>query len=299
MKVSKNETMVDKILFVINPISGNKPKEFITELIEEKFQEDQYKATIIFTSFAGEATQIVKKYTKKDYKKVVAIGGDGTVNEVASAIVDTNAVLGIVPFGSGNGLARQLNIPLKADKALDIIKIGNKRKIDYGKINDQNFFCTTGVGFDAHIGHVFDKMEGRGLKNYLKATVSEFRRYTPERYEISMNGITIVRDAFLITFANASQYGNNAHIAPQANVQDGKLEIAIMKSFPLIAAPVIGARLFLKNMDKSVYLETYQSKNIIVKRKSPDVIHYDGEPGEMGKILNIRVIEDGLNVFIA
>lgn len=298
MKVSKNEIMVDKILFVINPVSGNKPKEFITELIEEKFQEDGYKTAIIFTSFAGEATQIVKKYTKKDYKKVIAIGGDGTVNEVASAIVDTDAVLGIVPFGSGNGLARQLSIPLKADKALDLIKLGHTQKIDYAKINDQNFFCTAGVGFDAHIGHLFDKMEGRGLKNYIKATVSEFKRYKPERYEISMNGVTIVRDAFLITFANASQYGNNAHIAPQANIQDGRLEVAIMRSFPIISAPVIGARLFLKNIDKSVYLETYQSKSIIVKRTSPDVIHYDGEPGEMGKILNIRVIEGGLNVFV-
>ena len=290
--------MKEKLLFVINPISGNKPKEFIIDLIEEKFNEDRYKTKIIFTRFAGEATQIVKKYSKKEYKKVVAIGGDGTVNELASAITDTDAVLGIVPFGSGNGLARHLKIPLKPEKALDLIKAGNKRKIDYGKINDQKFFCTTGVGFDAHIGHLFDKMEGRGFLNYVKATVSEFRRYKPKRYEISMNGTTIMRDAFLITFANASQYGNNAHIAPKADIQDGKLEVAIMRSFPLITAPGLGARLFLKNIDKSIYLETYSCKSIIVKRKSPDVIHYDGEPGEMGKILNVKIVEEGLNVFV-
>ncbi len=112
-----------------------------------------------------------------------------------------------------------------------------------------------------------------------------------------MNGTTIMRDAFLITFANASQYGNNAHIAPKADINDGKLEIAIMRSFPLITAPGIGARLFLKNIDKSVYLETYQCKSIIVKRKAPGVIHYDGEPEEMDEILNIKVIPDGLNVF--
>ncbi|MFC2104896.1 diacylglycerol/lipid kinase family protein [Bacteroidota bacterium] len=290
--------MKDKILFVVNPISGNKPKEYITELIEQKFDENHYKTKIIFTRFAGDAIKIVKQYTQKGYKKVVAVGGDGTVNEVASAIVETNAVLGIVPFGSGNGLARHLKIPLKPQKALDLIKAGNQIKIDYGKINDQKFFCTTGIGFDAHIGHLFSKMEGRGFSNYIKATVSEFRRYQPKRYEISMNGTTIMRDAFLITFANASQYGNNAHIAPKADIQDGKLEVAIMRSFPLITAPGIGARLFLKNIDKSVYLETYKCNNIIVKRKSPDVVHFDGEPGEMGEILNIKVIPEGLNIFV-
>ena len=289
--------MKEKILFVINPISGNKPKEFILNLVEEKFHEEQYKVKTIFTRFAGEATSIVKEFSQKGYKKVVAVGGDGTVNEVASAIVDTDAVLGIVPLGSGNGLARHLKIPLKPARALNLIKSGDYKKIDYGKINDQKFFCTTGVGFDAHIGHLFSKMEGRGFGNYLKATLSEFRRYQPKRYEISMNGSTIMRDAFLITFANASQYGNNAHIAPKADIQDGRLEVAIMRSFPLFTAPGIGARLFLKNIDKSVYVETYQCKSIIVKRKSSGVVHYDGEPGEMGEILNIKVIPEGLNVF--
>ncbi|PLX12128.1 MAG: lipid kinase [Marinilabiliales bacterium] len=289
--------MKEKFLFVVNPISGNKPKEFITKLIDEKFNEDSYNTKIIFTSFAGEATHIAKQYLKKGYNHVVAVGGDGTVNEVASAIVETDAILGIIPFGSGNGLARHLKIPLRPDKALKLIKSGNHKRIDYGKINDQKFFCTTGVGFDAHIGHLFDKMEGRGFSNYVKATVSAFRKYKPKRYEISMNGTTIMRDAFLITFANASQYGNNAHIAPKADIQDGKLEVVIMRSFPLITAPGIGARLFLKNIHKSIYMETYQCKSIIVKRKSPDAVHYDGEPGEMGEILNIKVIHEGLNVF--
>ena len=290
--------MREKILFVINPVSGNKSKDYIPNLIKQKFNVNEYDVKVITTRFAGEATQLVKQYVNKEYKKVVAVGGDGTVNEVASAIVETDAILGIVPLGSGNGLARHMKIPLKPQKALDLIKEGNHTKIDYGKINDRKFFCTTGIGFDAHIGHVFSKLEGRGFHNYIKATVSEFRRYQPKRYEISMNGTTIMRDAFLITFANASQYGNNAHIAPKADINDGKLEIAIMRSFPLITAPGIGARLFLKNIDKSVYLETYQCKSIIVKRKAPDVIHYDGEPEEMDEVLNIKVIPDGLNIFV-
>ncbi len=288
--------MKEKILFVINPVSGNKPKEFILKRIDKKFQEEHYKVKIIFTSFAGEATAIVKNFIQKGYQKIIAVGGDGTVNEVASAIVNTEAVLGIVPLGSGNGLARHLKIPLKTNKALELIKKGSSQKIDYGKINDQKFFCTTGVGFDAHIGHIFSKLDGRGFGNYLKATLSEFRNYKPNRYEITMNGTTIMRDAFLITFANASQYGNNAHIAPEADIQDGKLEVAILRSFPLFTAPGIGARLFLKNINNSVYLETYQCENIVVKRKSSGVVHFDGEPGEMGQILNVKVVPGGLNV---
>lgn len=289
--------MVDKIIFIINPVSGKRSKKNIPELIKNTFaSQEDYK--IIYTKFSGEATQIVKKYLNKGFLKFIAVGGDGTVNEVASAIVETDAILGIIPIGSGNGLARHLKIPLKPLKALNLIKQGNNSKIDYGKINDRKFFCTTGIGFDAHIGHVFSKLEGRGFSNYLKATLSEFRTYQPERYEISMNGTTIMRDALLITFANASQYGNNVHIAPNADIKDGKLEVAIMRSFPMINAPSIGARLFLKNIDKSHYLETYKCKNVIVKRKTPDVVHFDGEPGEMGEILNIKVVPEGLNVFV-
>ncbi len=290
--------MKEKILFVINPVSGNKSKDYIPNLIKQMFDENEYEVKIIITQFAGEATQIVKKYINKGFNKIVAAGGDGTVNEVASGVVETDAVLGIIPLGSGNGLARHLNIPMKAKKALNLIKEGKQTKIDYGKINERKFFCTTGVGFDAHIGHVFSKLDGRGFSNYVKVTVSEFRRYQPKRYEITMNGTTIMRDAFLITFANASQYGNNAHIAPKADIKDGKLEVVIMRSFPLITAPGIGARLFMKNIHKSVYLETYQCKSIIVKMKSPDVIHFDGEPDEMSEILNIKVIQEGLNVFV-
>src|SRR6056297_1882301 len=287
--------MKEKILFVVNPVSGKKSKDFIPDLIKQTFDEDQYNTKIIYTSFSGEATHIVKQYFNKGYKKVVAVGGDGTVNEVASAITETDGVLGIIPTGSGNGLARHLKIPMNVRKALVIIKKGHQIKMDFGTINDQKFFCTTGVGFDAHIGHVFSKAQGRGFASYLKATLSEFRRYLPERYEISMNGTTYMRDAFLITFANASQYGNNAHIAPKAQISDGELDVEIMKAFPIVSAPHLGIRLFAKNIDRSRYVETFRCKNIVVKRQIPGVIHYDGEPLEMGEILNIKVIPEGLN----
>lgn len=291
-------SMKEKILFVINPVSGKKSKDYIPELIQQTFDDENYNIEIIYTSFSGEATQIVKKYFQQGFKKIIAVGGDGTVNEVASAITEIDAVLGIIPTGSGNGLARHLKIPLDIRKALMLIKKGRQIKIDYGTINDQKFFCTTGVGFDAHIGHVFFKAEGRGFSSYFKATISEFKRYKPQRYEISMNNKTFIRDAFLITFANASQYGNNAYIAPDAKINDGKLNISIIKAFPVLSAPNLGTRLFLKNIDKSRFVETFECEKIVVKRKSADVIHYDGEPGEMGAMLNIKVIPNGLNVMV-
>lgn len=290
------KVMKEKILFIINPISGNKSKEYIPNLIQQKFEDSDYEVKFVVTQFVGEATQIAKDHVLKGYSKLVAVGGDGTVNEVASGVVETESALGIIPMGSGNGLARHLKIPMNTNKALELIKLGSVRKMDFGKINDRKFFCTTGVGFDAHIGHVFSKLDGRGFVNYLKATVSEFRRYKPQRYELSINGTTIVRDAFLITFANASQYGNNAYIAPHADISDGVLEVAILKQFPLVSAPALGARLFLKNIDKSSYIETFQCNSAVLKRTNPDVIHFDGEPEEMGEVLNVKIIKQGLNV---
>lgn len=290
--------MKEKILFVINPVSGKKSKDYIPDLIKQIFAEDIFDITIFYTSFSGEATQIIKQSLNKGYQKIVAVGGDGTVNEVASAITETDVVLGIVPTGSGNGLARHLKIPMNVKKALEIIKRGHPIKMDFGMINDQKFFCTTGVGFDAHIGHVFSKAHTRGFVSYLKATLSEFKQYRPMRYEISMNGTTYMRDAFLITFANASQYGNNAHIAPKAIINDGKIDVSIMRSFPIISAPNLGTRLFIKTIDKSHYVETFQCKKIVVKRKEPGVVHFDGEPVEMGEILNIKVVPKGLYVIV-
>ncbi|OFX85708.1 MAG: hypothetical protein A2W99_05980 [Bacteroidetes bacterium GWF2_33_16] len=288
----------DKAVFFVNPISGGKRKNYAISLIERYILENNFNYEIVYTRFSGDANQQVKDRFSQGIKKFVAVGGDGTINEVASAIVNTDAILGIIPIGSGNGLARHLKIPMNPKKALQTIQKGNILKMDYGQINDRLFFCTTGVGFDAHIGHIFAKNEGRGFANYIKATVSEFIRYKSERYEINLNNKTIFRDAFLITVANASQYGNNAHIAPKAMVDDGQLEVAIMHQFPLYSAPFLGARLFLKNIDKSSYLETFSCNELTIRRKKPDVIHFDGEPGEMGEELKIKIIPKGLNVLV-
>jgi len=290
--------MKERFLFIVNPVSGKKNKSYLFKLFEKKLKTKQIDFEIIETRFPGDATRQVKDYYSKGFKYFIAVGGDGTVNEVASAIVDTDAVLGIIPTGSGNGLARHLKIPMNATKALNLILKKNHFKMDYGKINDRLFFCTTGVGFDAHIGQIFSQTEGRGFRNYIKASLSEFLKYEPQRYEIETKEKTLFRDAFLITCANASQYGNNAHIAPKAEVNDGKMEVAIMRAFPIMNAPIMGARLFLKNIDKSKYIETFSCEELIIRRQKSGFIHFDGEPGEMGEEIRINIIPKGLNVFI-
>jgi diacylglycerol kinase family enzyme len=229
----------------------------------------------------------------------VAVGGDGTVNEIAKALINTQAIMGILPIGSGNGLARHLQIPLQPRKAIQLINKQKYLAIDYGLINNTPFFCTCGVGFDALIGEKFAQCKGRGLSNYVKTTIREYFNYKPEMYQITIdNERKINRPAFLITFANGSQYGNNAYIAPHADISDGKLDMCILSPFKLYKAPGIGIRLFAKNIDKSSLMHSERASNIILERASEGVVHFDGEPCRMGKKLEISLINKGLNVLI-
>jgi diacylglycerol kinase family enzyme len=229
----------------------------------------------------------------------VAVGGDGTVNEIAKVLINTPATMGIIPVGSGNGLARHLKIPLQPGRAIQTINNLKYQAIDVGMINHTPFFCTCGVGFDALIGDKFAQCKGRGLSNYVKTTISEYFNYQPETYQITVdNEEKIERQAFLITFANASQYGNNAFIAPKADICDGELDICILSPFRLYRAPVIGVRLFAGNIDKSPLMYCKKGSKVMLERSSEGVIHFDGEPFQMGKKLEISLISKGLNIII-
>lgn len=289
----------EKILFLINPISGTRHKEHLPEMITELLDSAIFDIEIVVTKYKGEATEIVHKKLIENYRYFVAVGGDGTVNEIAKALVNTQAIMGIIPVGSGNGLARHLQIPLQPRKAIQLINKQKYLAIDYGLINNMPFFCTCGVGFDALIGEKFAQSKGRGLSNYVKTTIREYFNYKPEMYQITIdNKKKINCPAFLITFANGSQYGNNAYIAPHADISDGKLDMCILSPFKLYEAPGIGIRLFAKNIDKSSLMHSERASNIILERASEGVVHFDGEPSRMGKKLEISLINKGLNVLI-
>jgi YegS/Rv2252/BmrU family lipid kinase len=287
-----------KVGFIINPLSGKRSKNAVPGLIKNYLDTKRYMPVIEYTQKPGHATQLTQEMVKNDIPFVIAVGGDGTVNEVGKGLIHTDSALGIIPFGSGNGLARHLQIPLDTKEAIEMINNHKIAEIDYGLANDIPFFCTCGVGFDAHIGQQFAQCEKRGFATYFKSTVGEFIKYKAKKYTLKNGSIKIKKRAFLVTFANASQYGNNAYIAPDADIQDGLIDVCILEPFPFYRIIGLGYKLFSKQIDKSQYVDILKAKEIKLKRKKRDVFHFDGEPCIMKKKIKIKVQSRGLKVIV-
>ena len=287
-----------RLVFIINPIAGTRNKEAIVESIRQVFTEEPFE--YYFTTHPGHAFEIAQTKVVQGYMEIVAIGGDGTVNEVASALVNTRCKLGIIPAGSGNGLARYLNIPLQVQEALAVIKNHHTRQIDAGIVNGRYFFCTFGTGFDATVGQKFASDSRRGWLSYLRATIHQYITYSPKAYVLKINHRKIRLKAFLVTFANSGQYGNNAYIAPNALIDDGLLDLCILRPFPRTSTLDLGLRLFFKNIDQSPYLEVMQVNKARLWRKGKKkiIIHLDGEPMTMKNKLKIKTVHKALNVMV-
>lgn len=234
-----------------------------------------------------------------EYDTIVAVGGDGTVNEIASGIAETETELAVIPFGSGNGLARFLGIPMDTVGAIKNMNTGRSIVIDAGKMNDQWFFNMAGMGFDAHISHVFAQGgDKRGFVNYFKSSVQEIANYRSQEYHIEVDGQALDREAFMLSIANSSQYGNNAHVSPTASVQDGLLDVCVIKPFPLWRFPEMGLRMFTKTADKSKYVEIIKGKHVHITRVKPGPIHLDGEPQSADVDIRIDVVPSALKVIV-
>ena len=285
-----------RIIFVVNPISGTQSKKAILKWIDERMDRSVYDYSIVRTEYAGHATQIAASAVEDKVDVVVAIGGDGTINEIARALVHSETALGIIPCGSGNGLARHLRIPMEPKAAIDIINQGNRLCIDYGKINNIPFFCTCGVGFDAFVSLKFADSGRRGLLTYLENTLHESLTYQPETYEIENEEGTMKYKAWMIACGNASQYGNNAYIAPQASLTDGLMDITIMEPFTVLDVPSLSFQLFNKTIDQNSRVKTMRAKKIKIHRAHDGVMHFDGDPLMAGKELEVEIIPGGLYV---
>ena len=286
------------VWFVVNPISGTTDKSKIVNLIPEYMEASRFDVKIWYTEFRGHAGQIARKAVEEGIKVVVAVGGDGTVNEVARCLIHTNTALGIIPCGSGNGLARHLFIPMNPEGALQVLSTCTIEVLDYGMINDTPFFCTCGLGFDAFVSSKFAKSERRGLLTYIDNTLREGLRYKPDTYEIEIDGEKQHYKAFLIACANASQYGNNVFIAPQASMMDGLMDVTIMEPFTVLEAPQIAIQLFNKTIDKNSRIRTFKCKSLRIHRKSPGVIHFDGDPKEEGTDIEVRLVPKGIHMVV-
>lgn len=295
---ARNHFMKKNILFIMNPISGTARKAGIPGLIEERLDKEKFDYSVVNTMYAGHATEIAKEAKEKGTDIVVAVGGDGTVNEVARSIVQSGTALGIIPCGSGNGLARHLMLPMDIGKAIDLINRCEIHSLDYGIINDNPFFCTCGMGFDAFISMKFSEAGKRGPVTYIENVLREGLKYRPETYEVHDENGTHIHKAFLISCANASQYGNNAYIAPQASMSDGLLDVIIMEPFDVLDAPQISIDIFNKTLDKNSKIKTFRTKKLHIRRDRPGLIHYDGDPTMTGEDVDISLIGKGIKVIV-
>lgn len=290
--------MKKKLVFIMNPISGTSNKAAIPDLIDTTLDKDLFDYEILLTERAGHACELASNAKDAGIDVVVAVGGDGTVNEVARSIVHSNSALGIIPCGSGNGLARHLMLPMNVRKSIEIINRFEVHDLDYGIINGYPFFCTCGMGFDAFVSMKFAESGKRGPITYVENVLREGLKYKPETYVIEDETGTARYKAFLISCANASQYGNNAYIAPQASMSDGLLDVIIMEPFDVLEAPQISIDMFNKTLDKSSKIKTFKCKKLNIRRERKGVIHYDGDPVMTDDNVTIELKEKGIKIIV-
>ncbi len=290
------------IAFIINPISGSREtqnaKKRLPKLIMQTLDAEQWLPNITFTEYAGHATELAHQFARMGFDAVVAVGGDGTVNEVAQGVRGTQTALGIIPMGSGNGFARHLNIPVKPNKALEMLNHSEPISVDYGLANGRMFVSTCGTGFDAVVADQFAGSNKRGFATYLQNTIREAFSYTPQTYHLVGDGLDVTHKAFLITFANANQWGYEALIAPKASVQDGKMDIMLMSSHAILGSASLALRLFAGSIDDSHFMDTLRAKEITLEREEAAPFHIDGDPVEMEKDIHIQIVPDGMRVLV-
>jgi len=284
------------VVFLVNPISGTHSKKELPELIDAVLDKELFDYRLLYTEYAGHAAEMARQFAAEQTDIVVAVGGDGTVNEVARSLVHTQTALGIIPCGSGNGLARHLCLPMDMGKSIEIINQCCIEQFDYGVINDLPFFCTCGMGFDAFISLKFAEAGKRGPITYVENVLKEGLKYKPETYEVKDDSGTHHYKAFLIACANASQYGNNAYIAPGATMKDGQMDVIIMEPFNALDAPQIAADLFMKTLGNNSKIKTFRTSHLEIHRKAPGAIHYDGDPLMTDADIDIHIEHLGIRI---
>ncbi|MBI5273484.1 MAG: diacylglycerol kinase family lipid kinase [Chlamydiales bacterium] len=284
-----------KILFIINPISGTGKQKKIETTIDETLFRDHFEYMTAYTKGPHHASMLAKQAVEDSIDIVVAVGGDGTVNEIAKSLIGSTTLLGIIPTGSGNGLARYLNIPLNLKKAINCINKLQTKKIDTVKINHENFISVAGVGFDATVGMEFSNFGKRGLLSYLKIIVQQLPFYEPKEYQLMIDGRLYKQKAFLICFANSGQYGNNIYIAPGAKIDDGFLDILIFKTFPPHATPKLLIDLINRQLEHSKYIEVIKCKDVVFQQPITQ-FHIDGEPLVLKEEVNIQIQPQSLEI---
>ena len=286
------------VLFIVNPIAG---KGIGKVNLTAAFSKCRFDWSAVYTEYPGHAHELARK-SSADI--IVAVGGDGTVNEVASALVGTGKILGIVPRGSGNGLALHLGYSLIPGRAVESINAASIQTIDTATFNGRPFFCTGGVGYDAFVSEKFSQVGKRGFKTYVEEALKSWKNYKAETYTIEMDDCTIRSRAMFVTVANSNQWGNNGRIAPNASLQDGLLDVVVVDEIGfdilnIISAPALVALLFARQIDKVSKYHLYRSKLVKISVPEEGPAHVDGEPvSHPGTELTYSVRPSSLKVIV-
>ena len=288
---------VIKTLFIINPILEKKSGKSVAELVTRHLDTEIFKPDIVYSEYPGHAKEIACQKAG-DYQVVVAGGGDGTVNQVAACLVNTETALGILPLGSGKGLARALGIPLNVKAGLQTINRQSIVRIDTGMVNQYRFVNMAGIGFDAMVAHSFTGVQRRGFFLYLVRTTGSFLRYSPIPAHIKIENRNISGRFFLVSIANSTQWGYGVHISPHSKTNDGLLDICVFRNFPKILVPLLVTRLFIKTIHKSRYVEIIPVKQVEISGSNSFTGHTDGEPAEFTAPVRISVEPSSLRVII-
>lgn len=290
--------MKKRVLFIVNKFAGTGYAPHLERRMVKACAERDTECTIEFTSSKGHATDLARNGVARGFDFVVAVGGDGTVNEVAGGMLNSTIPLGILPNGSGNGLARHLGMPTSRSRALEALFNARALRIDTFEVNRRLSVNVAGIGFDGLVANLFDTGTKRGLPGYVNLTLKEFKRFQNFDARIAFNGSVMEKKSFIIAVANSSQYGNNARIAPSASVTDGLLHLTVVRKVPYLRVPGFAYSLFAGRIEKEPFCDFIKADRLTIRTTSPAPFHIDGEPCGTSSEFDIRINPSSLNVLV-
>ena len=279
--------MKKNILFIVNPVSGVGKQKKIENVIESKIDHSLIDYTIQYTERIHHGRELAQAAVEQGvYDAIVAVGGDGSVNDIAGALVGSDIALAIIPCGSGNGLARNLKIPLTPAHAIEVINHFKMAEIDTIDVNGHIVASIAGIGFDAHVARRMKLAKVRGLQAYAKIIVADYTTYKEHTYKLIIDGKEIERQAWFISFANSNQFGYNTTIAPMAQLDDGLIDICIVDRIPLLHLPLTAPLLYLNHFQLSQHVEYYKAHEVTVLNNKEKWVNIDGEGESIGEELH-------------
>ena len=291
--------MKRNLLFIVNPISGIGRQKKIETFLEQTIDRGLFDYTVRYTERIHHGTDLAKEAVEQGcFDAIVAVGGDGSVNDVVSGLVGSNLALGIIPCGSGNGLARNLKIPLTPTHAIEAINHYKIAEIDTIYLNDRVVASIAGIGFDARVARRMKQTKVRGLQAYAKIILTDYPTYKEHTYRLNIDGNEIERKAWFISFANSNQFGYNTAIAPLAQLDDGLIDVCIVDRIPLLHLPMTAPLLYLNHFELSQHVEYFKAHEVTVYNNEEKWVNIDGEGERIGTELHFRNVRKSLKVLV-